>query len=67
MSAEPGRRRIAELVELERYPIDAASQIAVEAAIEALTADGPPELVRFVLFSPAVLTKFEAALKYLKC
>ncbi len=48
-----------------RYPIDAASQIALEAAIEALTADGPPELVRFVLFTEEAYRAFAAALERL--
>jgi O-acetyl-ADP-ribose deacetylase len=48
-----------------RYPIPAAARVAINAAAEFLknlAADQPPQTVRIVLFSSAVLAIFEQAL-----
>ena len=44
------------------YPIDQAARITLATASEFLEEDGPPELVRFVLFGAEALAAFEGAL-----
>ena len=48
-----------------RYPIDRASRVALEVAIEQLEQHASPELVRFVLFSADMYESFAAALRAL--
>ena len=51
-----------------RYPLDAAARVAVITAAEFLDSlpdAGPPQTVRFVLFSADVLAAFESALEAL--
>jgi O-acetyl-ADP-ribose deacetylase (regulator of RNase III) len=48
------------------YPIDEASRVAIQtvaAYFGTLAADQPPQLARFVLFSPDTFTAFEHALR----
>ena len=47
------------------FPIDQAARIALATADEFLKEEGPPELVRFVLFGTEALAAFEAALREL--
>ncbi len=46
-----------------RYPLDLAARIAVSAALDFLSANQRPTLVRFVLFNAEALNAFSAALK----
>lgn len=48
------------------YPIDLASRVALSTAIEFLSTEGLPELVRFVLFDAGALGAFAAALDELR-
>ena len=45
------------------YPIDLASRVALRTTHSVLVERGRPELVRFVLFSPAAYSAFAAALE----
>jgi O-acetyl-ADP-ribose deacetylase (regulator of RNase III) len=48
------------------YPLDEAGRVAIQTTVahfRALADDRPPQLARFVLFSPDVFTAFERALR----
>ncbi len=47
------------------YPLDLAARAGLQAAIDFHAAEGPPELIRFVLFDAAAYGAFAAALEEL--
>ncbi len=47
------------------YPMDEAARVALQTAIEFCKEDGPPEVVRFVLFGAGAYGAFSAALEEL--
>jgi O-acetyl-ADP-ribose deacetylase (regulator of RNase III) len=47
------------------YPLDQAARGALSTAAEFLASEGPPDLVRFVLFGAEALAAFETALREL--